>query len=53
MSIGGHDPAVSTPDNYRVFAREAFGRSSHYERLANDVADDTAILAYLAALPPA
>jgi hypothetical protein len=53
MSMGGHDPAASTPDNYRVFAREAIGRSSHYERLANDVAGDAGILAYLASLPPA
>lgn len=51
--MGGHDPTASTPDNYRVFAREAMGRSPRYERLANDVADDAGILAFLAGLPPA
>ena len=53
MALGGLDPRRSTADNYRVFGREAHGRSPAYESLAASVADDDQILGFLAALPPA
>src|ERR1700761_8379943 len=53
MTMGGLDPAISTAENYRVFAREAQGRSPAYVRLAQEVAGDPAIIGFLAALPPA
>jgi hypothetical protein len=44
---------VSVPRRYRDFARgEAHGRSSPYEALANAVADDPLVLAFLDDLPP-
>ena len=39
--------------DYRLFAREVRGRSAAYESLAESVADDPAIVAFIAALPPA
>ncbi len=51
MFMGGHDPTVGTAENYRAFARDASGRSPLYERLANEVAGDAGILAFLASLP--
>src|SRR6202046_5448700 len=48
----GHDPARSAAENYREFASEARGRSPAYESLAESVADDTAVLRFLASLPP-
>src|ERR1700722_2837847 len=53
MSIGGHDPQRSTAENYRVFGREARGRSPAYESLSAAVADDDLILDFLATLPRA
>jgi hypothetical protein len=50
----GHESDVATSENYRRFARlEAADRSPAYERLAEAVADDEAILGFLAQLPPA
>ena len=44
---------MSVPRRYRDFARgEAHGRSSPYEALANAVADDPLVLAFLDDLPP-
>ena len=52
MSIGGLDPQHSTAENYRIFGREARGRSPLYETLAPAVADDELILTFLGTLPP-
>jgi hypothetical protein len=51
MSMGGLDPAISLADNYRVWAKEAKGRSPAYVTLSNSVADDPAILEFLLTLP--
>jgi hypothetical protein len=51
MSIGGNDPQRSTADNYRVFGREAHGRSPAYESLSASVADDDLVLGFLSTLP--
>jgi hypothetical protein len=51
MSIGGLDPQRSTADNYRVFGREAHGRSPAYESLSAAVADDDLVLGFLSTLP--
>jgi hypothetical protein len=53
MAMGGLNPAVSLAENYRVWGREAHGRSPAYESLAMSVADDRAILGFLGTLPPA
>jgi hypothetical protein len=47
----GHDLDRDVADNYRGFAKDARGRSPAYESLANAVAADPAILAFLATLP--
>ncbi|MFY9930568.1 MAG: DUF2332 domain-containing protein [Streptosporangiaceae bacterium] len=52
MTMGGLDPAISTAENYRVWASEAHGLSPAYESLAGAVADDDAIVRFLASLPP-
>ena len=39
--------------DYRLFAREVRGRSAAYQSLAESVADDAAIVAFVAALPAA
>src|SRR5215472_19001278 len=52
MAMGGLDPRRGTAENYRVWAREAHGRSPAYESLAGSVADDDLVLGFLAALPP-
>jgi hypothetical protein len=52
MTLGGLDPAISTADNYRKWAREARGRSPAYDSLATLVADDDMILRFLGTLPP-
>jgi hypothetical protein len=52
MSMDGLDPAISLAENYRVWAREARGRSPAYVTLSNSVADDNAILDFLGTLPP-
>jgi len=51
MTLGGLDPAISTAENYRGFAREARGRSPAYDSLATLVAGDDSILRFLATLP--
>jgi len=54
MSLAGHDLSLSIGENYLAFSRqEARGRSRAYEVLAAEVAADPAVLAFLAALPPA
>ena len=52
MAMGGLDPRRSIAENYRVFGREARGRSAVYESLAAAVADDDLVLGFLATLPP-
>jgi hypothetical protein len=52
MAMGGLDPRRSIAENYRVWGREAHGRSPAYESLAASVADDDLVLGFLAALPP-
>jgi hypothetical protein len=52
MAMGGLDPQRSTAENYRIFGREAHGRSPAYESLAASVADDDLVLGFLATLPP-
>jgi hypothetical protein len=51
MAMGGLDPRRSIAENYRVFSREARGRSPAYESLAASVADDDVITDFLSALP--
>jgi hypothetical protein len=51
MTMGGLDPRASIAENYRMFGREARGRSPLYEALAASVADDQEIIAFVAALP--
>ncbi len=51
------EPAADTPEagvarDYRQFAREARGRSAAYETLAESVADDAAVVGFVASLPP-
>jgi hypothetical protein len=52
MTMGGLDPKRTTAENYRVFGREARGRSPAYETLAAAVAGDGLILEFLDTLPP-
>jgi len=52
MAMGGLDPRRSIAENYRVWGREAHGRSPAYESLAASVADDDLVLGFLATLPP-
>jgi hypothetical protein len=52
MAMGGLDARRSTAENYRIFGREAHGRSPAYESLAASVADDNLVLGFLATLPP-
>ena len=52
MAMGGLDARLTTAENYRIWAREARGRSSAYESLAASVADDDVILGFLGTLPP-
>src|SRR5215472_11959177 len=54
MFLAGHDLSLSIGENYLAFSRqEARGRSRPYEILAAEVAGEPAVLAFLAALPPA
>jgi len=47
----GLDPSIATAENYRRFARlEAAGRSPAYEALANAVAGNEMVLAFLGSL---
>ncbi len=50
--MGGLDPAISLAENYRVWGREARGRSPAYVTLSNAVAGDSTILDFLGTLPP-
>jgi hypothetical protein len=51
---GGDDPAAAVVREYQTFARwEARGRSQEYESLAEAVAGDGAVVAFIASLPPA
>ena len=44
---------AAVAQTYRFFGRlEARGRSAAYETLAESVADDTALLSFIASLPP-
>jgi hypothetical protein len=52
MTMGGLDPRRGIAENYRVFGREARGRSPAYVSLAASVAGDDLVLGFLAALPP-
>jgi len=47
----GHDQKVDTAERYRRFAREVLGRSPTYAVLAEAVADNEQVLAFLDALP--
>ncbi len=52
MTQAGND-LLTVAQGYRVFARrEARGRSAAYEALAESVADDSAVLDFIASLPP-
>jgi hypothetical protein len=52
--LRGEDPAAAVARAYQAFARhEARGRSPAYERLAESVADDPVLVAYIGCLPPA
>lgn len=50
-ALTGHDPRVSTAENYQRFGREAAGRSPVYADLAEAIAADEEVLAFLGALP--
>jgi hypothetical protein len=57
MSTGGgplaDGPVADVVRDYRAFARrEARGRSAAYEALAESVADDAAVMDFVASLPP-
>lgn len=49
----GHDMLITTAENYRRFAVEVAGRSPAYGALADAVAADDDVLAFLHALPTA
>ncbi len=51
MSLGGNDFKVGMAENFRMFAREAHGRSAAYESLAESVAGDEVVLGFLSSLP--
>jgi hypothetical protein len=53
VARAGEDAVTGVVADYRLFAREVRGRSAAYESLAESVADDPAIVAFIAALPPA
>jgi hypothetical protein len=53
VALAGDDPVMAVAETYRVFARrEARGRSAAYESLAESVADDAAVVGFIASLPP-
>lgn len=52
-SMRGHDPRVSTAENYRRFGAAAADRSVAYAELAAAVAEDTRVLEFLDSLPAA
>jgi hypothetical protein len=53
VTQAGNDLLTTVAQSYRVFARrEARGRSAAYEALAESVADDSAVVGFIASLPP-
>ena len=53
VAQAGDDAATAVARTYREFGRlEARGRSAAYEALAESVADDTAMVSFVASLPP-
>ena len=52
MTRSGRDPAARIAADYRRWALEARGLSPEYEALAQAVAADPAVLAFLGGLPP-
>jgi len=53
VTQAGNDLLTTVAQSYRVFARrEARGRSAAYEALAESVADDSAVVDFIASLPP-
>ncbi len=53
VAVAGGDPVTAVAETYRAFARrEARGRSAAYESLAESVADDAAVVGFIASLPP-
>ena len=53
VAQAGDDAATAVARTYREFGRlEARGRSAAYEALAESVADDTALVSFIASLPP-
>jgi len=53
VAQAGDDAAAAVARTYRRFARlEARGRSAAYEALAESVASDTALVSFIASLPP-
>jgi hypothetical protein len=54
VALTDGDPVTSVVESYRVWARrDARGRSAAYESLAESVADDAALVGFVASLPPA
>jgi Uncharacterized protein conserved in bacteria (DUF2332) len=53
VAQAGDDAATAVARTYRDFGRlEARGRSAAYEALAESVAGDTALVSFIASLPP-
>ncbi len=53
VAQAGDDAATAVARTYREFGRlEARGRSAAYEALAESVADDSALVSFIASLPP-
>src|SRR5258708_20699795 len=53
VAVAGGDPVTAVAETYRAFARrEARGPSAAYESLAESVADDAAVVGFIASLPP-
>ncbi len=53
VAVAGGNPLTAVAETYRSFARwEARGRSAAYESLAESVADDAAVVAFIGSLPP-
>jgi hypothetical protein len=53
VARAGEDPVTGVVADYRLFAREVRDRSAAYQSLAESVAGDAAIVAFVAGLPPA
>jgi hypothetical protein len=53
VAQAGDDVVTAVARTYRQFARlEARGRSAAYEALAESIAGDTALVSFIASLPP-